>query len=575
MNNLKEEKKPVQKQEIKTKQKNNLQKKVSNWLKDPHNKIFLGILILGFIIRLYYFFLTKSQPLWWDEADYMAYAKNLAGMGHWVVELQHMTFLSYIAAAFFKIGLTEEVIKFIIEFIPSVALIFLTYKISILAYNDKKIALISSFLMATFWAILFNSMRFHLGVPALLFGFLAIYIFFQGYEKKQKIFGKLDSKWAIPLVVFFVALTYSIRRAYFLFGFFFLFYMLFAKKFKDLIKDKYNWIGVAVAGILIFITETFLYVSLRDGQGVEAYIHPSRPIAFQPLGVFSSFFSNLSIPWLNILFYLFLLGLSIVILNIIFSLGHIRRSKKIDKKSDLFFLISIIITLSFFVFVMRTPSVGEPRWYFPLLLATFVCISRGTLILSDYLKKYHKDMAVIFIVLLIGYGGYYQLQHSDMIIKNKINTYEGTREAGLFLKEYAQKDEIIIVKPVTQIAYYSERKSIQPEDFVDWEGKGAEVPLELFLEKLQTTPEARYVVVSFSQPNHPYWMQKINYARNQQGQTVMAQWQIPFMNTTIDFRAGKQDIKKEISYENYGIKFELLTIKGQDVFIYKIQRTKL
>ena len=35
--------------------------------------------------------------------------------------------------------------------------------------------------------------------------------------KKEKIFGKIDPKWAIPLTVLFVVLTYSIRRGYFLF----------------------------------------------------------------------------------------------------------------------------------------------------------------------------------------------------------------------------------------------------------------------------------------------------------------------------------------------------------------------
>jgi uncharacterized membrane protein len=572
MNDSKEENEFVKKQERKTNEKNNLGKKFSNWLKDPHSKIFLGILILGFIIRLYYFFQTSSQPLWWDEADYMAYAKAIAGQGFWTVTPEHSSILSYIAGFLFKIGFSEIVIKFILEFIPSVLLIILVYKICSIAYKDKRIALIVSFLMATLWTILFNSMRFHLGVPALLFGFLAIYVFFQGYEKNQKIFGKINPKWAIPLTVFFVALTYSIRRGYFLFGFFFLIHMLLTRKFKKIIKDKYNWLAIGLVIILVFLGESFIFVSqIEDIAGT--YTHTDKPISFKALGVFSSFFANISNSWLSILSYLFWFGLIIMVLNIFLSLGHIRNSRKIEKKSDLFFIISIILTLAFFIFILRPiNNFGEPRLYFPLLLATFVCISKGTLTLSDYLKKYNKHIVVVLIIVLIGYGGYYQIQHADMIIKSKLNTYKGTREAGLFLKEISQTDEIIIAKPVTQIAYYSERKSIQPEDFVEWKGKGTEVPFELFLEKLKQIPEVGYILVSFSQPNHPYWMQKIEYARNQQGQTVMAQWQIPFMNTTIDFRTGQQDIKKEAVYEEYGLKFELLTIKGQDVFIYKVQR---
>ena len=77
--------------------KGKLQKFFSEWIKDNHNKVFLGILILGIIIRLYYFFITKDQPLWWDESDYMAYAKTLAGVGstNWIVSPQHNSLFPY------------------------------------------------------------------------------------------------------------------------------------------------------------------------------------------------------------------------------------------------------------------------------------------------------------------------------------------------------------------------------------------------------------------------------------------------------------------------------------------------
>ena len=63
---------------------------IKSWLKDPHNLTFLGIMVLALVIRLYYFVLTKNQPLWWDESDYMAYAKTLAGFGGgWIIAAQH------------------------------------------------------------------------------------------------------------------------------------------------------------------------------------------------------------------------------------------------------------------------------------------------------------------------------------------------------------------------------------------------------------------------------------------------------------------------------------------------------
>ena len=37
--------------------------KIKNWLKDPSNLIFIGIIIFAIAIRLYYFFLTKMFHL--------------------------------------------------------------------------------------------------------------------------------------------------------------------------------------------------------------------------------------------------------------------------------------------------------------------------------------------------------------------------------------------------------------------------------------------------------------------------------------------------------------------------------
>jgi len=100
--------------------------KIKAWLKNPYHLIFIIILILGICIRLYYFNLTKSQPIWWDEADYLAYAKNIAGIvPYWTITSQHNSILPYLVAVFFKVGLSEEIVKFLLELIPSIILIFL------------------------------------------------------------------------------------------------------------------------------------------------------------------------------------------------------------------------------------------------------------------------------------------------------------------------------------------------------------------------------------------------------------------------------------------------------------------
>jgi len=537
-------------------------KAIIKWIKE--NKIFILILAFGIFLRLYYFSLTYNQPLWWDEADYLAFAKNIAGLNSdWIVTAQHNSIFPYLVAVFFMLNLSEAVAKFFLEIIPSILLIVITYYLAIKMYADKRIALITSFLMVVFWAILFNSMRFHLGVPALLTALLAIFIFWQGYEKKEKIFGKINSNWAIPLTVALVTLTYTIRRGYFIFGFFILFYMLSTRKIKDLVKEKYNWIALAIFIGLVIIAETLIF-TVDIGSVASTYSHFDQPINLLALDVFESYFSFGNI-FFDILFYLFWIGFIFLILRLGLYLGNIRSSKDTSIRSDLFNVLTIILTLAYFTLFLRTQHIfGEPRWYFPLLFSTFICISRASLHIGDYIKKYNKFLGIALIVILIGFGGYLQIVHADSIIKSKAETYSGIKEAGLLLNKISSEADVIVSQPLPQMIYYSERIVLQPEVIAEVE-KDSEFTLDEFLNGLERNPEAKYLIVSFSEPGQQIWMSAI-YG---EGGKIFA-WEIPFMDTLIDFANQKQNIKKSKTFDDE-ITFNLIDIK-QDIFIYEIVR---
>src|SRR3989344_1246000 len=90
--------------------------KIKNWLKNPYNFIFLIILGIAIIVRLYFYSLTKGQPLWWDEAGYLAYAKNLAGFDvSWIISAEHNSLYPYLVAGIFKAGFGEALAKFTLQ----------------------------------------------------------------------------------------------------------------------------------------------------------------------------------------------------------------------------------------------------------------------------------------------------------------------------------------------------------------------------------------------------------------------------------------------------------------------------
>ena len=51
--------------------------KIKGWFKDPYVIGFIAIIVVAFIIRMYYFFQTLDQAVWWDEGEYMLRVKHL------------------------------------------------------------------------------------------------------------------------------------------------------------------------------------------------------------------------------------------------------------------------------------------------------------------------------------------------------------------------------------------------------------------------------------------------------------------------------------------------------------------
>ena len=563
----------LEKNEDVEKRKEKVINNLNYFIKNKDFFIFAVILVIGILIRLYYFYLTKSQPLWWDEADYMSYAKKIAGIGSvdWIITEKHASIFPFIIAIFMKFISSEVILRFILEIIPSILLIILTYILASLMYKDKRVAIISSILMASLWEVLFNSFRFQLDIPALLLSLFAIYIFWQGYEKKEKIFGKISSKYALPLTVLLVVFIYAFRKSYVLFGGFFFVYMLLIIKWKELFKNKYNWLSLVLALVFLFLIQKFILFNSLDTSATLSDAFGSS-FDFVPLQIFSAYFENIYHPYLSILTYLFWVGLTILIFNFLLSIGNLKKQEKgSELRADFFNLLAIIITLVFFIFLTRNGNLGDPRWYYPLLFSSFICISKATLLFADFIGRYSKPLGVAFILIIVLFGGYYELQHADFIIKNKIPTYQGIKDASLYLKQNSNLQDVIISVPVPQTAYYSERPSLSPAGLTNKSYNG-NVSFDEFLKAIKDNARVRYVIVSFSEPNHPEWMrnESIEIFQNPQtGQAYIGKWQIPFMNTTIDFVNQKQDLKEEVTYGD--LKFKLIKTT-QDSFIYEIKR---
>jgi uncharacterized protein (DUF486 family) len=313
--------------------------------------------------------------------------------------------------------------------------------------------------------------------------------------------------------------------------------------------------------VLLFLVEKAIFISQISSVG-GAYFHEELPINFLPLKIFSLYFSSGTFLS-SLLLYLFWIGLLVVVGNILLSFGYIKKTSDTSVRSDLFNIIIIAVTLAFFIFVLRSPanesgSFAELRWYFPLILSSFICISRSSLFLSDYLSKHSKHLSIILLVAIIALAGFYQIQSADSAIKSKISSFKGIRDVSISLKDISQEQDLIIALGQPQVEYYSERSTLNSRAIAEADPNSME-HFEQSLEKIRSDSSIKYLIIPFTEPN-PSWM-AINSG---------TKWEIPFMDTVIDFSTQTQDIKQTKTYD--GITFTLVDLK-EDVFIYRISRS--
>ena len=81
---------------------------------------------------------------------------------------------------------------------------------------------------------------------------------------------------------------------------------------------------------------------------------------------------------------------------------------------------------------------------------------------ADYLKKYHRLLAILFIIAVLLAGSYYELKQANTLINQKKDSYLQMKEAFQWIGDNTQKDSIITgvgIEPYS--VYYADRKYLQ------------------------------------------------------------------------------------------------------------------
>ncbi len=434
--------------------------KLKSWLKQPENLVFLAIILFAFCIRFYAYNQTVNQPLWWDEAEYMSAAKGYAGLVDYQLSSLRLPGYPMIMSSFFILGMdNESLMRFFALLIPAMIVILLVYLCLIEMYPDKRIALISTAIISVLWEHFFYSTRFQTENFSLIFQFLAFYVLFRVYIKKKEA-GFIRPNFALLWIAAFSVISLIFRPTNLPFAAALFVFIVYLDRHKIFTRKNSPWIFAS----LIVLGVLFVALSNKFSAIIKAYYFPQNPLAWNSLTVFYGFYQSLvpSIP--SIFYYTFLFGVLMVLIDFAINSSKFRsisnNADDIELKSDIFNALVVIFVLAMFIFVLRSYQAYEFRWFFPLLIGMFAFTSKGLVLLAEYTGTFVKSrfFVVALIILLVVLGVYTQAVHSVSLIEAKKTSYLQVKEAGLWINENSNKNDVLVSASVPQLTYYSERK---------------------------------------------------------------------------------------------------------------------
>lgn len=408
------------------------------------NALLIGVMLFAILVRLYFFIKVGEQPIWWDEGDYLALAKIWAldmPRPDWYEHFVGLRPLLYPFAlfSFFKIGLGEMATRFFTLLLPSIGIVYLSYRLGVSMYN-KFVGFAAAIMISAYWVGLFYTYRILTDIPSLFFGLACVFFFWEYSVQKQK-------PWGLPVAMLFGVLAFSTRFPLALVPISIAFFLLFTKKL-GVVKDKTIW--KSLGWTILFLLPYLLYFIATDFYALKFYLVSGATVDDPLEWSVIPFFASLPFSFWNIS-----LILGVLSLFPLFLYGDLVLRQKTTKfNADVFIAIFLLVHLYFYIAVIREST---DRWLLMMMPFYFILAGKGLHWAYSLLKPYSKIVAIVVVAALL-FGGLYQnLTHSNNLIMAKKDSYLEIKQAGEWLKKNTLPDAKVITSSVVQSQYYSER----------------------------------------------------------------------------------------------------------------------
>ncbi len=452
-----------------------VKEKLLTWIKNPYSIVFLGILLLGILIRLKFLFINGGG-LWWDEIGWLMSGQIVAGISTATFEAAKAPLFPLLSGFIFSLGGGENTIRVLLVLLPSIGVLIGSYILGKEVFN-KKVGLIAMAIVAVFSHHLFYEARIMADMLANSLEVLTIALFVCFWVNKKK-----PHLLFIPIILGLLAFMtrYSACISLIVIAV----YLIITERLS-LFKNKHVWIAAGVAAVMLTI---FGLVNLSIfGHVWPAMIHYiTSPISGTAAieaahGALNLSFLKAIFDWLNYGPYLlgtgtsfikslipmFIIGLSgffIMFLGLdkVVKKGEDKDTKKLRPIFALFLWLGI--SAYFWIFFWHYAT---PRWAMGIAPAIIVITAYGYYVLYKIIKelfiKFIKDKGAAKIVAVVIIGALLMgslvpiYQRTDRMIISKAGTYDYLKPTSLWLQDNVRDDEIIMFPSYVWYKYYTQR----------------------------------------------------------------------------------------------------------------------
>ncbi len=379
--------------------------------------------------------LSYEHSVWWDEAEYLSYARYLAGGVEYEMSDLRAVLLPIVLSIWYKFSSSLHFLYsfLFIVYVATAIIVYLTLK----KLSNKKIAFIATLLFISSKLTIVVGHRFLTDMPSLALTLIAIYFLNKDKKKVGLFLGlAMATRFTVAAILPIVIIYYWSKGD---------------RKIED-----YDW----MLYLLLGYSPMMIYDILKFGSPIHSVI---KFIKFNVRGQKDILYFIVQTP--SVLGYLPttpLMSILSLFPVLAFIVGLISLfAKKISKEELVVYAYAAVIYIMYSV----AGYVQDSRFILPAAPFLFLITAKGIIIIANSVKK--KPIQYLLLIGLTAMPIYFNIVFLNNYFYLSLDTSHIPKEMGELIKNNTYPFERIVTNSQPLISYYSERRVMEFPNTID------------------------------------------------------------------------------------------------------------